>query len=94
MLRNIPSAYNYRFKEPAKNIGTEEEARELFQDEYQQFLEQHPKMVAAAGINILISKNEVKKQNCKIFFAAGFSNFFRYFIPVNEFCKSFFLKGW
>ena len=38
-LRNIPSAYNYRLQAPLENITTQEEAEEMFPDEFRLFLE-------------------------------------------------------
>lgn len=37
-LNNLPSAYNFRLQSPAKNITTETDAKDLFPEEYQAFL--------------------------------------------------------
>ena len=37
-LNNLPSAYNFRLQSPAKNIATETDAKDLFPEEYQAFL--------------------------------------------------------
>jgi len=48
-LSNIPSAYNYRLRPPAKNITTEEEEVELFPTDYATFLENYGPLKKAKG---------------------------------------------
>ena len=48
-LRNIPSAYNFRLQAPLKNITTQEEAEEMYADEFRLFVDNYEPLKKARG---------------------------------------------
>lgn len=48
-LRSILAAYNFRLQPPARNITTEQGAKELFEEEFTKFLADHKRVKDSAG---------------------------------------------
>ena len=48
-LRGIPTAYNYRLESPLRNLRTQVDARQLYPNELEAFLNNHQPLKKARG---------------------------------------------